>query len=230
MNNTRREIKITADGSATIYLPDLDESYHSRHGAIQEAEHVFIQNGLNLLQVQSVCILEMGFGTGLNALLTYHHTAKSGKKVDYVGVEAFPISDDEVRLMRYADFVDPSFEPVFQQMHACPWGMPCRISDHFTLEKHQTRFESIDFENRFDMVYFDAFGFQVQPELWSASIFSSLYRALKPGGLLVTYAARTIIRDNMKAAGFSVRKCPGPPGKREMMQAIKGSFNEIVTS
>ncbi len=229
MNNSRREIRITADGSATIYLADLDESYHSRHGAIQEAEHVFIQNGLNL-QGQSVCILEMGFGTGLNALLTCHHAAKIGKKVDYVGVEAFPILTDEIRLMHYADLIDPALEPVFRQMHECQWGLPCSISHHFTLEKHQTRFESIDFESRFDLVYFDAFGFRVQPELWSASIFSSLYRALKPGGLLVTYAARTIIRDNMKAAGFNVRKRPGPPGKREMMQAVKGSFNEIVTS
>ena len=220
MNSVRRQIVITADGSATIHLPDLDESYHSKHGALQEADHVFISNGLNLVAREPVSILEMGFGTGLNALLTLLR-AKS-RTVDYVGVEAFPVSFDEAKQMAYASSMNaPELEDVFLQIHQMPWNDPVQLTDHFTLEKKDIRFDEIDFVNRFDLVYFDAFGFRVQPELWSTEIFQLLYDALKPGGLLVTYAARTVIKRNMEQAGFTVTKCPGPPGKREMMRASK---------
>lgn len=211
---------ITADGSATIHLPDLDESYHSKHGALQEADHVFISNGLNLVDGQRVSILEMGFGTGLNALLTLLRS--KGRTVDYVGIEAFPVSFDEARQLSYASSMNaPELEEVFLNMHKIPWNEPVRLTEHFTLEKKDIRFDQIDFNSRFDLIYFDAFGYKVQPELWSADIFQLLYDALKPDGMLVTYAARTIIKKNMEQVGFTVTKCPGPPGKREMMRAEK---------
>ncbi len=216
----RREIITTSDGSTSIRLPDWDEQYHSKHGAIQEARHVFIQNGLALFKNQSIRILEIGFGTGLNALITFQEARQYHLNVDYVGVEAYPIDDAEILAMNYASElkIDPCF---FELMHRSSWHEPHSIANHFQLTKRQQLFSEIDDIADFDLIYFDAFGYRVQPELWSEEIFKSMYRALKPGGLLVTYAARSVIKKNMVSAGFTVSKLPGPPGKREMFRAVK---------
>lgn len=218
----QREIITTADGSTTIRLPDWDEHYHSKHGAIQEARHVFIQNGLALFENQSVDILEIGFGTALNALITYLEAPKFALNVDYVGVEAYPISVSEIKSMNYAKalYVD---DGLFVQLHELSWEEKHQVSTFFSLTKRQQFFSEINDETAFDLIYFDAFGYRVQPELWSEEIFKIMFRALKPGGILVTYAARSIIKKNMIAAGFTVSKLPGPPGKREMFRAIKAS-------
>lgn len=219
----KREIIQTNDGSTTIHLPEWNESYHSKHGAIQEAYHVFIKNGLSLFERQTISILEIGFGTGLNSFITFLETQKSNQTTDYVGVEAYPVTLDEAMLMNYPNEIDTSQTQVFKQMHECSWEEKHPISPNFTLTKRQQFFQDIKDENAFDLIYFDAFGFRVQPELWSEQIFAAMFKALKPNGVLVTYACRTSIKNAMLSAGFSVKKLPGAPGKREMLRANKAS-------
>ena len=218
----KREIIITQDGSTTIRIPEWDENYHSTHGAIQEAKHVFIKNGLNLFHHKdSISILEIGFGTGLNALITFLET-QDKKNINYVGVEAYPISKEEILQLNYVSELNALLhEKIFQTLHSSSWEEMQTIAENFTLTKRKQFFQDIDDENQFDLIYFDAFGFQLQPELWSESIFKKMYDALKTNGILVTYACRTPIKNAMLNAGFKVEKLPGAPGKREMLRAKK---------
>ena len=218
----KREILQTLDGSTTIHLPDWNESYHSKHGAIQEAYHVFIQNGLNTFNGQPVSILEMGFGTGLNAFITFLESKKSNQKIDYHGIEAYPISTNEISQMNYVSELNATSETtIFYLIHECDWQTTIEISSLFTLTKRQQFFEQIEDEDKFDLIYFDAFGYRVQPELWSTEIFRKMYKALKSNGTLVTYAARGVVKRSLIEVGFTVEKLPGPPGKREMFRAKK---------
>lgn len=221
-NQMKREIIITNDGSTTIRIPEWDENYHSTHGAIQEAKHVFIKNGLDLFQNQdSISILEIGFGTGLNAFITFLETLNK-EKVNYVGVEAYPVSTEEVLQMNYVSELQAAdFKSIFQTMHNCSWEIDNLITAKFSLTKRKQFFQDIEDKNQFNLIYFDAFGFPLQPELWSEVIFKKMYEALLPNGVLVTYACRTPIRKAMLTAGFSVEKLPGAPGKREMLRATK---------
>lgn len=218
----KREIIITSDGSTSIHLPEWDESYHSKHGAIQEAQHVFIKNGLSLCKRQSVSVLEIGFGTGLNAFITFLESQKSNQNIDYVGVEGFPISAEEVLQMNYVNQLNANqFELEFKKMHQSDWEENVTISEHFRLTKRKQLFNDINDKNQFDIIYFDAFGYRVQPELWSVEVFIKMYEALKEGGILVTYACRGPIKNAMKEAGFKIEKLAGPPGKREMLRGWK---------
>jgi tRNA U34 5-methylaminomethyl-2-thiouridine-forming methyltransferase MnmC len=218
-----REIIQTLDGSTTIHLKEWDECYHSKHGAIQEAQHVFIQNGLSLFPNQTVAILEIGFGTGLNAFITFLESQKINQSINYVGVEAYPVNASEVLAMNYVDELNAIHQQiVFDQMHESKWNEQFELSTHFKLTKRKQFFDEIDDFEQFDLIYFDAFGYRVQPELWSTAIFKKMYDALKPGGKLVTYAARGVVKRSMIEVGFTVEKLPGPPGKREMFRASKG--------
>lgn len=222
-NRLKREIIQTSDGSTTIHLPDWNESYHSKHGAIQEAKHVFIKNGLSLFEGKPVSILEIGFGTGLNTFITFLEAKKVHQKIDYVGVEAYPISSEEVLRMNYVSELDATADStVFEKMHQCAWEEKIPISENFDLTKRKQFFNEIEDENRFDLIYFDAFGYRVQPELWSTEIFQKMFNALKSDGILVTYAARGVVKRSMIEVGFTVEKLAGPPGKREMFRASKG--------
>lgn len=217
-----RKIIQTLDGSTTIQLVDWDECYHSKNGAVQEAQHVFIQNGLSLLEKETIAVLEIGFGTGLNAFITFLEAQKRNLKIDYVGVEAYPLSPEEVLSMNYVEALKvPQYDAVFKAMHQCSWETKHQISSNFFLTKKKQLFQEINFINRFDIIYFDAFGYQVQPELWSTEIFRNMYKALKEKGILVTYAARGVVKRSMQEVGFTVKKVPGPPGKREMMIGFK---------
>ena len=222
LNLMKREIIITDDGSTTIRIPEWDENYHSTHGAIQEAKHVFIKHGLDLFQNQdSISIFEIGFGTGLNAFITFLETLNK-EKTNYVGVEAYPISAEEVLQMNYVSELQAAdFKSIFETMHNCSWEMDNQITANFNLTKRKQFFQDIEDKNKYDLIYFDAFGFPLQPELWSEVIFKKMYEALLPNGVLVTYACRTPIRKAMLTAGFSVEKLPGAPGKREMLRATK---------
>jgi tRNA U34 5-methylaminomethyl-2-thiouridine-forming methyltransferase MnmC len=217
----KREIIKTDDGSTSIYLPDWNESYHSKHGAIQEAYHVFIGNGFSLFEGKSISILEIGFGTGLNSFISYIEAKRLGIHIDYVGVEAYPVSLHEAFQMNYVEAIDSSQKEFFTQIHSIDWDRRVELNSFFTLTKRKQFFQDITDENAFDLIYFDAFGFRVQPELWSDALFSSMYKALKKGGVLVTYACRTSIKNAMLSAGFTVEKLPGAPGKREMLRARK---------
>jgi len=220
--NLKRAILHTHDGSTTIHIEEWDECYHSKFGAIQEAQHVFIKNGLSLFKDQSISILEIGFGTGLNALITFLESKKLGLQVDYVGIEAYPISQTEIKEMNYvSELKAESDEAVFETMHSCLWEEKINLKIDFNLTKKKQFFHEIEYLEQFDLIYFDAFGYRVQPELWTFEIFKLMFKALKKNGVLVTYAARSIIKKNMQEAGFTVEKLQGPPGKREMFRATK---------
>lgn len=219
----KRRIIKTNDGSTTIHIEDWDETYHSKHGAIQEAYHVFIKSGLDSFQDNSeISILEIGFGTGLNSFITFLESQKRNLKIDYVGVEAYPISEEEVNQLNYVDQLNAiEYKNIFNKIHEGSWEKKCQLNDVFTLTKRKQLFQDIDDVEKYDLIYFDAFGFPVQPELWSEEIFKKMFRALLPNGILVTYACRTTIKKAMLNAGFQVEKLPGAPGKREMLRACK---------
>ena len=217
-----REIIQTLDGSTTIHLKEWDECYHSKHGAIQEAQHVFIKNGLSLFPNQSVSILEIGFGTGLNAFISFLESSKLNQSINYVGVEAYPVNATEVLAMNYVDELNAkSQKEVFEKMHESKWNEKIELTAEFELTKQKQFFDEIHDIEQFDLIYFDAFGYRVQPDLWSTAIFQKMYTALRPGGKLVTYAARGVVKRSMMEVGFTVEKLPGPPGKREMFRASK---------
>ena len=218
----KREFITTEDGSVTILLPEMQETYHSKFGAIQEAYHVFIQNGLVLTKGQPIAVLEIGFGTGLNAFITFLESVKSGQVINYTGVEAYPVTHEEAPLLNYVEQLKAeAHAAVFQHMHAAEWGVTTQLSDNFSLTKRKQFFQEIDDKEVFDLIYFDAFGYPVQPDLWSVDIFKRMYAALKNNSVLVTYACRTVIKKAMTEAGFQTKKVPGPPGKREMLIAFK---------
>ena len=225
----KREIITTADGSKTIQLPEWNEHYHSKHGAIQEARHVFLAMGLAhcisqpwFETIERFQLLEIGFGTGLNALLTAIAAAEEKITMDYQGIEAFPVSETEWKAVDYTEQLGADHAPLFKRMHLTEWGAWHSMNAHFRLKKRQQTFETITDEGQFDLIYFDAFGARVQPELWTEAIFECMYRALKAQGVLVTYAAKGSVRRAMQAVGFTVERLPGPPGKREMLRASKG--------
>jgi tRNA U34 5-methylaminomethyl-2-thiouridine-forming methyltransferase MnmC len=218
----QRKIITTSDGSKTIHIVDWDEQYHSKHGAIQEAYHVFINSGLSLFKDTSIAILEIGFGTGLNCLITLLEAQKHRLNIEYTGVEAYPVTSEELQELNYISELDAAiFEQQFLKMHNCTWEKHTELTNYFSLHKQQKDFLHIDDTATFNLIYFDAFGARVQPELWTETIFLKMFNALKPNGVLVTYAAKGSVRRAMQAVGFEVERLPGPPGKREMLRATK---------
>jgi tRNA U34 5-methylaminomethyl-2-thiouridine-forming methyltransferase MnmC len=219
----KRNIIQTRDGSTTIHIEDWDECYHSRFGAIQEAQHVFIKKGLSLFENESVSILEIGFGTGLNAFITFLEYPKFNQKINYVGVEGYPVTLEEAGLMNYVSELNAeNKKTIFDKLHLCNWDESNVLNEDFVFTKRKQFFADIVDVSAYNLIYFDAFGFDVQPELWSAEIFKVMFKALKNNGVLVTYAARGVIKRNMIEAGFTVEKLEGAPGKREMFRARKG--------
>jgi|TARA_B110000967_G_scaffold60319_1_gene61932 tRNA U34 5-methylaminomethyl-2-thiouridine-forming methyltransferase MnmC len=221
----KRSIITTSDGSKTIQIEDWDEQYHSIHGAIQESQHVFIKTGLhhflNLHKPTALNILEIGFGTGLNAFLTALESETQGVQIHYEGVEAYPVLVEELLQLNYASQIDPNQQSLFDSLHDLNWEELHSITSHFSLKKRQQFFTDIENQDTFDLIYFDAFGARVQPELWTETIFRIMFNALKNNGVLVTYAAKGSVRRAMQAVGFLVERLEGPPGKREMLRATK---------
>lgn len=220
----KRTLLKTGDGSYTLHITEWDEQYHSKHGAITEALHVFIKEGLyhwvSKNSSPTISILEIGFGTGLNGFLTFLETEKNKFKVDYTGVEAYPLPVDVIQKMNYTSLLNAS-EEKFLQLHTAAWEEKAIISENFELTKQQKLFSEITTESIFDLIYFDAFGIRVQPELWTEEIFKKMHNALKPNGVLVTYAANGNARRAMQAVGFAVERLTGPPGKKEMLRGTK---------
>lgn len=228
----KRKIITTSDGSKTIQIEDWNEQYHSIHGAIQEANHVFLKHGLlfyyNLYchseyseESHLINILEIGFGTGLNALLTLIESEKLKQEINYVGVEAYPVHEEEIIQLNYVELISETHKTEFEKMHQVSWEAKHQIASDFYLEKQEKFFKEIEVVNAFDIVYFDAFGARVQPNLWTEDIFAIMFKALKENGVLVTYSAKGSVRRAMQAVGFIVERLPGPPGKREMLRARK---------
>lgn len=217
-----RKVIQTADGSASIEWTDKEETYHSRHGAIQESEHVFLKMGYDHLpKDQALTILEIGWGTGLNTLLTLNHR-ESDRKIFYYTIEAYPLELEHVRSLGYCSGKLSMFKELFQNLHENEWGSPFQIDSNCTFLKLKTTLEEIEFEDsQFNLIYFDAFGPRIQPELWQPWVWKKLYASMKFGGVLVTYCAKGQVRRDMQSAGFSVERLPGAPGKREMLRATK---------
>ena len=220
----KREIIITKDGSTTIHLPNWNEKYHSKHGAIQEAYHVFIEMGLffylNKNNTDSLVILEIGFGTGLNAFITLLEAKKNKLQIEYIGIDAYPVDISEINKLNYPIQLNIPVK-YFLKLHTTDWERPVEISKSFTLVKRKKFFSEIDCENTYDIIYFDAFSARVQPEIWTESIFQKMYNALIPKGILVTYSAKGSVRRALQTVGFTVERLSGPPGKRHMLRAIK---------
>ena len=219
------QLVVTADGSSSLFIPELDEHYHSTHGAIQESNHVFIDAGLNLFlnHKKPIHILEMGFGTGLNALLSCLNTTAENTLLYYTSIEKYPVQASLIQQLNYDDLIDNKTENknIFQKIHQCEWESFQNITPYFYLKKCKIDAVDIEWKNTFDIIYFDAFAPSVQPELWTAFIFKKMYDALKEQGILVTYCAKGVVKRTMKEVGFLVETIPGPPGKREMTRATK---------
>jgi tRNA U34 5-methylaminomethyl-2-thiouridine-forming methyltransferase MnmC len=225
----KREIIITDDGSTTIFLPEWNECYHSTHGAVNESNHIFIEAGLKyvLSNQTDIRILEVGFGTGLNAFLT-SVTAKH-YTIYYIGLEPYPLNHDEIASLNYPESSGfKKSEDSFKRIHSSPWEKDCLITPNFTLCKTQQKIEeAILPENHFNLIYFDAFAPMVQPELWQKSIFEKLYRAMQSGGILVTYSCKGDVKRALKESGFAIEKLPGPTGKREFVRAKKSPVQNL---
>jgi len=214
----------TRDGSHTLLHEEYGVTFHSRYGAIQESRHVFLEAGLHprALEKKELFVLEVGFGTGLNAFLTWLDAESHGWRIHYVAVEAHPLTLDLAHQLNYAQQLDrPEWQDRFLQLHRAPWNEVLALSPAFQLEKIQARLEELRFPPRFDVVFFDAFAPGAQPELWEEPIFRMLYEALLPGGVLSTYCAKGAVKRILRAVGFEVEALPGPPGKREMTRALK---------
>ncbi|WP_299113023.1 tRNA (5-methylaminomethyl-2-thiouridine)(34)-methyltransferase MnmD [uncultured Winogradskyella sp.] len=258
-----RKIITTADGSKTIQIEDWNEQYHSIHGALQEANHVFLKHGLlfycaefdseyqneyhskyhtkpnqstsdeshkseshteyirSTNENESIYILEIGFGTGLNAFLTLIEAEKLKLHINYVGVEAYPVASTDINQLNYVELISKAHKTEFENMHQVSWEVSHQITPNFQLEKQEKFFKAIEAEDAFHIIYFDAFGARVQPELWTEDIFTIMFKALKSNGILVTYSAKGSVRRAMQAVGFTVERLTGPPGKREMLRARK---------
>ena len=212
----------TADGSDTLYSSEMMESYHSVNGAAQESRHVFLEAGLRQIKKQTIRIFEVGFGTGLNALLTWGEAHRNNLQIDYEAIEAFPISKTVVESLNYHELEPELPENAFLEMHEAFWDNATILEENrFKLLKIQGDFTDFDFTDSYDLIYFDAFAPDKQPEMWEESLFLKIFNALNDHGILVTYCAKGEIRRRMQRAGFRVERIPGPPGKREMLRAVK---------
>jgi len=228
----KKSLIITKDGSHTVSIPEMNVSYHSLHGAIQESMHVFIHEGLRFFITKNptteIHVLEMGFGTGLNALLSLMEASRN-LNIHYTAIELFPLTIEEVKTLNYCEQLKrEDLLTSFGIMHHCEWERDVAINPFFTIHKLQLSLLDIgnsiifhDSSLRPDIIYFDAFAPAAQPELWTREVFKMLYSILKGNGVLVTYCSKGEVRRAMQSAGFVVEKVPGPPGKREIIRAVK---------
>jgi len=219
----QRKLILTSDGSHSIEIPELNVTYHSVYGAIQESKHVFIEAGLKSIRpleaVRCIRIFEMGFGTGLNALLTLIESEKYRQTIYYETVELFPLNDEEIQSLNYCRQLQRSdLQAIFEQLHNCEWEKETGITPHFKFKKSKINLLNFETSETFELICFDAFAPTAQPELWTEEIFKKMFSILKPGGVLVTYCSKGTVRRAMQSAGFTVEKIPGPRGKREMVR------------
>ena len=233
-----RIIQITADGSCTIAIPEMEVTYHSKHGAIMESTHVFINAALAYMlesaapDKKPLRILEIGFGTGLNALLTAIEAGKKNRNIIYTTIEPFPLNPTEYEQLNYGTQLNAV--AWMNELQNSSWEAWHSIGTHFEFYKHKTSLQQFDHHHiahalsmeqtslpDYDVIYFDVFAPRAQAELWEAGIFKKLYNLLAPGGILTTYCSKTVVRRAMEAGGFTVQKIQGPYGKREMVRAIK---------
>ncbi len=222
----------TEDGSTTLYVPELNEHYHSVHGAVQESMHIFVRAGIEYYRenIQNspdpLRILEAGFGTGLNAYLTLAYTATQELPVVYHSLEKYPLTPEEAARLNYTEQIPYPRPEHFARLHEAPWETLTAITPDFSLCKHRQDLRDTCFPAEYDIVFFDAFNPDVQPHLWTEEVFRRFFDALKPGGILVTYCVKGIVKQALRQVGFSLKRLPGPPGKREILRATKPAGQE----
>ncbi len=216
-NNRKIELIVSADGSHTLYVPELDEHYHSVNGAINESMHVFIEANLLHCQKENISILEVGFGTGLNAFLTALNS--KDKSIAYYTLEKHPIDKAITNQLNFYKSMEE--QNLLNKIHALPWQQDCELLENFNLFKDEADLLSIEFTRQYDLVYFDAFAPEKQAEMWDEQLFQKIYDAMLPNGIFTTYCAKGVVRRSLQACGFIVERLPGPKGKREMLRAIK---------
>ncbi len=211
----------TEDGSDSLFVPELNEHYHSTKGALQESRHVFIEAGFNQIGKKVISVFEVGLGTGLNALLTLNEALQKNISVHYTSIERYPIAMNIVEKLNYAALIDERLHEAFMLLHTSDWGAETKINETFTFQKVKGDLANWQPDRMFDLIYFDAFGPDKQPEMWSEEIFSNLYQATNHNGILTTYSAKGTVRRALQAVGFSVERIPGPPGKNHMTRAVR---------
>jgi len=229
-----KKIKIitTDDGSHSLYVPDLKETYHSTHGAWQESQHVFIKHGLDFMmereKLEKLNILEVGFGTGLNAILSVQWMLGADTQIEYHTLEPFPLDLELINQLNYGEFIkEESLIDIYHKIHACNWQASIPITENFSIVKHQTKLEDFKTNVKFDLVYYDAFAPSKQAELWTLEMIQKVSDMMSEGGVLVTYCAKGQFKRDLRAAGLEVETLPGPPGKKEM---VRGVFQSSVGS
>lgn len=215
----------TEDGSHSLFVPHLNEHYHSTHGAIQESRHVYIQSGFDACNLEQINVLEIGFGTGLNAFLTLLQAEKTNKQVNYTSLELYPLDIDKAKQLNYAQHLSgESRKSLFMALHTSQWNKSVKITPRFTLHKIETDFSNptnLNTHTHFDVIYFDAFAPEKQPEMWTQPIFDTLFTQSNPNAIITTYSAKGAVRRMLQSADFTVERLPGPPGKREILRGIK---------
>ncbi|MES1223940.1 MAG: tRNA (5-methylaminomethyl-2-thiouridine)(34)-methyltransferase MnmD [Bacteroidota bacterium] len=222
-----KEIIITTDGSHSVSIPEMGVTYHSSHGAIQESMHVFIEAGLRYVSANekkqsNISVLEMGFGTGLNALLTISEAEKNQQKIYYETIELYPLEANIFSSLNYCEQLQrPDLQALFELIHRCPWNTTITVTPYFNFKKRQADLTDFSTNQFFDVVYFDAFAPEKQPLLWTAEVFKKLYGLMHANAVLTTYCSKSVVRKAMTEAGLKVEKIPGPPHKREMVRAVK---------
>jgi len=217
----KNQIKYTEDGSTTLYVPEIDETYHSIHGAVQESLHIFINAGLKECKAHNINILEVGFGTGLNAFLALIEAEEANKNIVYTTLEKYPVSEKIVQQLNYTKMYSVEYQEYFAKIHSCKWGKTQKISSHFSIHKIQCDFTQYNDFQQYNLIFFDAFSPEKQPEMWSEKMFEKLYKHCQTDAILTTYCAKGAVRRAMTAAGFKVERLNGPVGKREILRGVK---------
>lgn len=217
----KRVVEITEDGSSTLKLTEFDEQFHSIHGAVNESLHIYINSGLNFLQEREYLkILEVGFGTGLNAILTLQNQGLH--EIDYHAIEAYPLKEEEYRQLNYNLFIEDKLADAYQRMLQFDEGKWIKINSRFKLKVSVAKIEEMLLEKgEYDLVYFDAFGPAIQPELWGELIFEKIYQSMAKNSVLVTYCSKGVVKRALKEVGFEVSALSGPIGKREITRCLK---------
>ncbi len=215
------KLVITSDGSHTLYVPELKEHYHSVYGAVQESEFIFIRNGFEICKADPINIFEVGFGTGLNALLTAIQSIKGKRPVSYTSIEKYPISEEMIKALNHSIFAGYEGKIIYNSIHSAPWNIMTNICRNFQLLKINEDFTSYSITGSYDLIYFDAFGPDKQPEMWTDNMFEKIASITNKEGILVTYSAKGAVKRSLRSNGFNVTLLPGPPGKRQMIRAVK---------
>ncbi|MBW6502351.1 MAG: tRNA (5-methylaminomethyl-2-thiouridine)(34)-methyltransferase MnmD [Bacteroidales bacterium] len=215
------QIVETEDGSHTIFVSEISEHYHSIHGAVQESMHIYIRHGFDTSGADPLNILEIGFGTGLNALLTALRSIESGRKVFYTSVEKFPLDETTINSLNYSKIVGHDGSRLFAKIHSSPWNTKSMICNNFILNKIRGDLTGLELSGSYDLIYFDAFSPEKQPEMWTDKIFRMISDVTVKNGKLLTYCVKGGVKRTMRSSGFRVSLVPGPPGKRHIMKATK---------